>query len=117
MKTILLVDDEESVGAFLKVILVREGYEVLFVHNGREAIDLFAANTSGIDIILMDVHMPEMNGIEAYDKIQDIKLNQQIVYMSAYPKDQFQGIGNSVFLQKPFHPSVLLKTLKDIIGE
>lgn len=82
MSTILIVDDEKNILKSLSLELHQsEGYKVLTAQNGVEALDLLASND--VDLIMLDVIMPEMDGIEVLRKIKELRPNIPVIMMSA----------------------------------
>jgi len=77
-----VVDDEEAMRHMLSLILKREGYEVLTAANGKEALSKVESHL--FDFILMDVVMPEMDGLELLGAIKDRKVESTVIMMSAY---------------------------------
>lgn len=115
-KTILLVDDEESLMFFLQKLLVREGYKIIMAGNGKEAIDLYKSNSDNINLILMDITMPVMGGIEAYQELVKLNPNVIILLMSAYSKDSFKDIAGLNFIRKPIFPTDLIAKIGELIN-
>ena len=68
-ETILLVDDEEMIRKLGSLILQRQGYKVIVAEDGRAAIDIFHARQKEIDLVLLDLTMPHMTGLEVLEKI------------------------------------------------
>jgi len=91
-KTILLVDDEDYLVDILKKLLVWQGYYVLTVKNGLEAVEAYKAKTEKIDIILMDIIMPKMSGVEALVKIKDYDPYVPIILMSGFAEESVEGL-------------------------
>ncbi|MBF0523604.1 MAG: response regulator [Deltaproteobacteria bacterium] len=81
-KKILVVDDEEGINILYKEELEDEGYEVLIARNGQEAVDFFTSTP--LDLIVMDIKMPVMNGIEALRQIKELKPDFPVILCSAY---------------------------------
>ena len=71
-ETILLVDDEERIVAIGEKALKKMGYQVLSARNGREAIMLYEKNQDNIDVVVLDMIMPEMSGGETYERLKAI---------------------------------------------
>lgn len=82
MKKILLVDDEESIHLLYREELEEAGYEVHSALTGEEALDKL--NIIGPDLIILDINMPGMNGIEALRRIKEIKPKVPVILCSAY---------------------------------
>ena len=103
--TILVVDDEEEIRNLLEMYLLNEGYKVIKANNGEEAIELI--EYKDIQLVVLDVMMPKMNGIEACKKIRE-KLNIPILMLSAKSEDmdKIKGImtGADDYISKPFNP-------------
>jgi len=103
--TILVVDDEDVVRRLAKNALERLGYQVLTATNGREAVELFAADPDRIQIVLLDMTMPVMGGEEALRRLLEIRPNLPVLAMSGFhereAKQRF-GAGIAGFVQKPF---------------
>lgn len=103
---ILLVDDEEIIRITGKQMLEEMGYTVLLAENGREAVDLFLKLYSEIDLVIMDMIMPEMNGREAFSKLKEIDKNCKVAFSSGFPKydslTELRESGLVGFIQKPY---------------
>ncbi|HBX51129.1 MAG: DNA-binding response regulator [Bacteroidetes bacterium RIFOXYA12_FULL_35_11] len=116
MKKILIVDDEDDILEFLKYNLEKEGYKIFTASNGIEAIK--SATDNSPDLILMDVMMPEMDGIEACRKLKEISsLNLTlIVFLSAKSEDYTQlialEVGADDYIVKPVKIRLLIGKIK-----
>lgn len=111
LKNILLVDDEDSLVTFLKKLLEREGYNVVTAGNGKQAVDVYKAYMNCIDLVLMDISMPVMDGIEAHRSLTRFDPNLSILLMSGYAQESLTGIENIHFIRKPIHPVELFKSI------
>jgi len=104
--TILLIDDEELVRITAKLMLEEVGYNVIVGENGKEAVELFEKNRKDIDLVLMDMIMPLMNGSEAFYKLREIDKNCKIIIASGYTKEEslndLKKAGLNGFIHKPF---------------
>lgn len=117
MKSILVVDDEYDIATTLELVLSVEGYHVATANNGREALDRIAHARP--DIILMDVMMPIMTGLEAMAAIKSDPATASIpvILMSAaLPKSSEVKVKWDGYITKPFDIDRLLNYLKSIIG-
>lgn len=116
---ILLVDDEPDILEFLKYSLEKEGYSVNTADNGNDAIEL-ALNTVP-DLILLDVMMPEMDGMETCTKLREKKElgNTLIAFLTARGEDYSQIAGFSAgaddYIAKPIKPKVLISRIKALL--
>ena len=115
---ILVVDDDKDIVEILKYNLKNSGYSVKSANNGIEAIK--KAKKFLPDVILMDVMMPEMSGIEACSEIKEINelSNTIIIFLSARNEDYTQisayDAGADDYISKPIKPKVLLKKISNI---
>ena len=115
-ETILLLEDEPSVREFVALVLTNAGYTVLTAENGREGVEI-AEKSRKIDLLLSDVMMPEMNGIEAHGKILEVIPGVSALFMSGYSGGfHLQDIGGRAeLLQKPFLPDQLLARVRHVL--
>jgi two-component system alkaline phosphatase synthesis response regulator PhoP len=116
---ILLVDDEPDILEMIGFNLEREGYEVLTAVNGRKAVELAKAHQP--DLILLDVMMPEMDGMETCRELrEDSKLNNVIIaFLTARNEDYSQiagfDAGADDYISKPIKPRVLVSRVKALL--
>lgn len=116
---ILLVDDEADILEFLSYNLIKEGYEVSTAVNGKEAIKV--AKLEKPDLILLDVMMPEMDGIEACSEIRKLESLKKtiIVFLTARVEEFSQLAGYSAgaddYITKPIKPKVLMSKIKALL--
>lgn len=116
---ILVVDDEEDIVEFVSYNLKKEGYDVNTAKNGREAIS--QAKLFKPHLILLDIMMPEMDGIEACEEIRSIpELSQTLIaFLSARSEDYSQiagfNAGADDFIAKPIRPKVLTSRIKALL--
>jgi CheY-like chemotaxis protein len=114
---ILYVEDDPSLRELMKEIMVRMGFETEIVNNGFEA--LVALENRYYDIVLMDLSMPVMNGLEAARFIgakSTFVLKPKIIIMSGHKleKEQYAELGIHGFIQKPFSLSELRQSILDL---
>lgn len=118
--TALIVEDNKTNQMIEKSILKQIGINSIAAGNGKEGIRLFRENQSKIDLILMDLHMPVMNGYEASSEIRKISGNVPIIAMTADVilgvKEKCEINGISHYISKPFDPDHFIKTVKDILS-
>ncbi len=118
-KTILMVEDDPTVSNLVNHVLVDRGYKVLFSNNSPEALELADTYDGPIDLLLADVMLKPINGIEMAQTIRKKRNDIRIVYMSGYSIENFFGdeaIGNDVdFLQKPFSIENLTSTIHRLL--
>lgn len=114
-ETILVADDEDGVRRLIHAVLATNGYKVLETRDGREALAAFEANTGRIDMVVTDVVMPNMTGLELGDKLAEISPNLKVLYVSGY-RDSPPGTDRErIFLHKPFTPDALLTRVREVL--
>ena len=115
--TVLLVDDEAAVREVCISILEKIGYRVLSAKDGEEVLELYRNNKDEIDIVLLDMIMPNMSGGEIYDRLKEINPEIKVLLSSGYSIDgeatEILNRGCDGFIQKPFD----IKKLSAKIGE
>jgi CheY-like chemotaxis protein len=122
MKTILVVDDDPDILALEEKILKREGYEVLIATNGAGAITLVKEGKH-IDLILLDVMMPNINGFEVSQWVRGSGSEKRIPVVFVTAKDDAESMkegfraGGTVYLTKPFTTTQLVKVVSSLIGK
>jgi two-component system, cell cycle sensor histidine kinase and response regulator CckA len=114
--TILVVDDEETVRAFMRKILMMRGYQVLDAHDGIDALEQITRLGIAVDLLLTDVRMPRMDGAELAQRLHALYPQTPILYISGYPFDldterRKYPTRICAFLSKPFTPKVLLEAV------
>jgi two-component system, OmpR family, response regulator VanR len=112
-ETVLLVDDEKEIVDLLEIYLSNDGYRILKAGNGLEALEIL--NKHEVDLIILDIMMPKMDGIQACLKIREQK-NMPIIMLSAKSQDMDKIMGLSTgaddYVSKPFNPLELLARVK-----
>jgi CheY-like chemotaxis protein len=121
VRTILLVEDFDDTRLMMKMWLVKNGYRVVEAETGEEAITL--AQSELPDLILMDVMMPGMNGLDATQRIREYQALRRtpIVAVSAYGADEYRSLaidaGCNEYVSTPFDPSALAELIKLLISK
>ncbi len=118
-ETILVVDDEEVVRGFVCNCLRENGYNVLDASNGKEAISVAMKNNPSIDLLVTDVMMPEMDGIELAGNMRKTHPDLKVMFISGYAEDlpdRCSGLLQATqLLQKPVNIDTLLTTVRQIL--
>ena len=113
MYNILVCDDEKDIVSALEIYLTADGYQVFTAYNGRQAVDIL--NKEEIHLVLMDIMMPEMNGISAMVKIRE-KSNVPVILLTAKSEDTDKILGLNIgaddYMTKPFNPMELIARVK-----
>ena len=117
--TILLVDDEHMILKVGKQMMEVFGYEVLTAKGGKEAIEVYDTNRHRIEMVILDMVMPNMGGGETYDRLKDINPDIKVLLSSGYSIDgqakEILGRGCKGFIQKPFNMEQLSRKIRDIL--
>ena len=119
MHSILIVDDEPDILEFLSYNLSEEGYDVSTANNGKEAVEI--ANNKEFDLIILDVMMPEMDGIETCHQLRElpVQANALIIFLTARGEDYSQlagfDAGADDYLTKPVKPRILIKRISALL--
>jgi signal transduction histidine kinase/DNA-binding response OmpR family regulator len=118
-ETILLAEDDALVRAMATTFLTDYGYTVLAAENGEAAVQLFLQNQDNIDLLLFDLLMPKMNGLEACKEIQKVRPGIKALIASGYlPEAQAldTGPGDRVsMVAKPYNPATLLQKVRSLL--
>ncbi len=116
--TILVVDDEQAVRAFLAGALERPDRRVLQARNGLEAVSW--VTSAPVDLVLLDLLMPELDGVETFRRIHAARPDLPVVIVTGYPESDLMlkmvEIGPFTVLQKPLDTQKLRKVVNLIIG-
>jgi len=120
-ETILVVEDEPGVRDIACRFLRVKGYSVLEAKDGMEALQIANQSAGTIDVMLTDMVMPKMGGEELARQIKEARPEIKIIFMSGYSEylrgNPDDGTLQSAVLQKPFSPSTLVGTVRDVIGK
>lgn len=113
---VLVIDDEASVRNIVTDILEMDGIRTMVAPNGEIGIELYEKYQDDIDLVLLDLSMPGLNGHETFIRLQRVNPKVNVVLSSGYDESdatvQFVGHGLSGFIQKPYEPNYFLTTIK-----
>jgi CheY-like chemotaxis protein len=118
-KTVLIVEDDDINYFYLREILEETNVQLIYADNGFKAIDVFKANPK-IDLVLMDMKMPLMNGYDATSKIKAIRPYVPVVAQTAYAlsgeRKKSLDAGCDGYITKPIMPNALIAALSKYLG-
>lgn len=118
--TILLIDDEEVVRELGKDILEAYDYEVILAIHGNEGVRMFNEYKDRIDLVILDMVMPEKGGRQTFKEIRSLKPDARVLICSGYGEEQYFyelfEAGAAGFLQKPFQHTELLSKVEDAMA-
>ena len=119
-KTILLVEDEEQVYQVGMLMLERLGYSVLGAKSGTEAVDIFKSNLDIIDLVLLDLVMPDMGGEDAFGILKQLKPDINVLLSTGYNENEVVmkliNSGCKGYIQKPFTMDKLIEKLSTVLN-
>jgi DNA-binding NtrC family response regulator len=113
--TILIVDDNEDLLQTFALILKRRGFCVETAGNGISAVDKFKEQT--FDVTLMDIVMPEMNGVEAFKKMKEVQPGAPVILMTAYSDEELLQTAKEEGVRKIIHKPIKIDQLIEIITD
>ncbi len=118
---ILVIDDEVYLCEIARDILTNLGYTVYIANNGQEGLDFYKTRQASIDLVLLDINMPVMSGIEAFELLRAVNPNLRIIIVSGYGKGiidtpRFASEVNG-FVQKPFQLDTLAFKVRKVLDQ
>lgn len=116
-RKVLMVDDEERMRKLVRDFLVKKDFQVLEAGDGEEAIDVFFADKK-IDLVILDVMMPKMNGWEVLETIRKYsKVPVILLTAKAEERDELRGfeLGVDEYITKPFSPKILVARVEALL--
>lgn len=117
--TILLVEDEEVIRIVTKSMLELLGYHVMLADSAESAVEIYAQRGQSIDVVILDVIMPGMNGKECFSALKKMNPDLRAIMASGYSREQnleeFTQLGIAGFIQKPFRKNDLAFLLEDVL--
>ena len=118
-KTILVVDDEDMIWDVLMEMLLGLGYNVLLASDGKEAVEMYGANLGKIDLVILDMLMPNMGGEEAFYILKELDPNVRVLISSGYvSQEEIQNVmdeGAAGFLRKPYRMVDLARKIHEML--
>jgi len=117
-ETLLLVDDEEVIRGFATEILSAHGYRVISCRNGREALESYAASPGKIDLVILDLFMPVMDGKETLADLKKINPQVKVAISSGYAETkELKGLEGEIcaFIHKPYKSAELLTKVREVL--
>jgi PAS domain S-box-containing protein len=118
-ETILFVDDEDRISNVADQMLQSLGYQVLVATGGKEAVDIFHENKDLVNMVILDLIMPDMGGVKTYDRLKQIDPGVKVLISSGYSVDGEAAAlidrGGDGFIQKPFNALQLSQKVREIL--
>ncbi len=120
-ETILLAEDDEMVRSMTTILLTGHGYKVIEAVDGADALKRYRESSSSIDLLLLDLIMPKMNGKEAFDEIRKVRPDIKAIFSSGYAPEtirQKASLSDGAHLiAKPSSPAELLRKVRSVLDE
>jgi PAS domain S-box-containing protein len=115
-ETVLLVEDDDGVRALAQLLLTEAGYTILVERNGREALLAAERHEGPIDLLVTDLVMPGLSGVELADAVTQLRPGLRVVFMSGYSDSPpTPGAEPFTFVPKPFSEDALLQTVRQVL--
>jgi len=120
-ETILVVDDEDFILDACKAMMAQLGYRTILAHSGEEAVELSRRENGRIDLIILDMVMPGMDGLTAYERLKEIDPDVKVLLSSGYSltgavKDILNK-GCDEYIQKPFSLSQISRIARELLDK
>ncbi len=117
--TALIADDEESIRMITTALLERVDFQVVTASDGLEVVDRYVEFAEEITILLLDINMPNLSGLEAAQRVRHINPGIPILFMSGYPREdmmeQFSDQPHTAFIKKPFETTDLTEGIRGVM--
>jgi two-component system cell cycle sensor histidine kinase/response regulator CckA len=114
--TVLIVEDEMCLRTPVTKILISKGFRVIEAADGRTALECFRERQAEIDVILLDMTLPQMSGPEVFEELRALRQDVRVVFTSAYDEEAvMKAVGCGApwaYIQKPYRPSDLANLLR-----
>jgi len=114
-KTVLVVDDEETIRTIVEQGLSFFGYRVLKASSGEEALRIYSERGKEIDLVLLDLIMPGMSGVRCFEELREMDPEVKVIVMSGYPIEEEMLRRATGSIMKPFGVKELLEIIKETL--
>ena len=113
---ILVVDDERDIRNVVRIFAERCGYRVIEAGTGEEALRLLEERLLEPRLLLTDIVMPGMSGLQLAARAHQVRPSLPVIFMTGFADEYQAELSGSVCLRKPFKPAELLSAIQDVIG-
>ena len=118
-ETLLVAEDENSLRTILVEVLRESGYRVFTAANGAEAVAVFKEHSADIDLVVLDMIMPQMSGVEAYEWISNVRADMPVLFCSGYSQFELKRVKErdpvSRLLSKPYDIQEMLTAIRKVL--
>ncbi|PKL16871.1 MAG: hypothetical protein CVV49_14030 [Spirochaetae bacterium HGW-Spirochaetae-5] len=115
-RLVLLIDDEEIIRMTTGEILEELGFDVISAGTGLEGLDVYKSDHSRIDLVILDMTLPDITGVELFAEMKKISNDVKILLTSGYRHDMSGADDDAMFIQKPYTMTDLDNRLKEIFS-
>jgi len=120
-ETILFVEDEELLREVVQTTLEANGYKVLLATNGREAVEIYKKQHTDIALVLSDMGLPKLGGIDVYTLLKEINPKIKIIFASGFisleTRSELYKEGVKGFIMKPYGVQEVLQMVREVLDE
>jgi DNA-binding NtrC family response regulator len=115
---ILVIDDEESIRNAINKFFLKSGIKSVGIDNGKVGLEQYITHSNEYNLVILDVNLPGLNGVEIYKKMKSVTPTQQFLFITGYSDFQMPDLKekNVHILSKPFELSELQKIITEILG-
>jgi two-component system, cell cycle sensor histidine kinase and response regulator CckA len=119
-ETILMADDEEMIRDMSRMILENLGYRVILAADGQESVDAFLENRDAIDLVVLDISMPRLSGLEAMRRVLTNAPETKVILSSGYSetslgRKHIRQLGAADYILKPFTPPMIAQVVRKVL--
>jgi DNA-binding response OmpR family regulator len=114
-KIVLVVDDESGIRRLVATLVAAQGFRTLEAANGLEALHVYGSYRSEIVLVITDVQMPVMDGLEAVSRMRTISPDVPVIFMTAAAGELAQKLAGWEPLRKPFKPAELVARVRSVL--
>jgi two-component system, cell cycle sensor histidine kinase and response regulator CckA len=120
-EAVLLVEDEKALLDMMQLLLEAKGYKVFTAQNGRAAVEIFKQHKEEIALVLTDLGLPEITGMDVFEKLKEVVPDVRVIFASGFfepvVKSELSEAGAKGFVQKPYSPNEILQRFREVLDE
>jgi CheY-like chemotaxis protein len=113
--TLLVVEDEDEVRGLMRLLLERQGFDVLEARDGQEGVEMFQVYASRLRGMVLDLTMPRLSGLEVLDVVRRLSPELPVLLASGFVAEELESRPCTRFLAKPFQPSELITAIEQLL--
>jgi two-component system, cell cycle sensor histidine kinase and response regulator CckA len=113
--TILVVDDQRPVRALVKSVLEKHGYAILEAVSGEQALELLTQGPSDVALVITDIVMPGMSGVDLATRLQQLNPTLPVLLMTGFTDEDAEALQQFACIRKPFQPGELVRRVAELL--